>query len=321
MQKKQKNNFVLEYRSYKLPAAFPAFVLAKGSFKFPPMATDKSYMHFHNCLEIGYCWKGSGILTAEDKDILYEEGDFIILPPYTSHITRIVPNKAHSEVEFFYCNPQLLLQGFSSGLLNRLSLFEHNSYEIPKVISGSEFPEANLFQLILSEMKNCRANYHESVRGLFAAFIIGILRLIPENTDSISNVQKDPSHSQLIFMLSSAIEYINSHYMEQISIQKLADSCFMSLTNFRLIFKQVIGTMPLDYITRVRIQKAQELLFSTETSILNISLKVGFASLSSFNRHFLEIVGTTPLKWRKLCRSISKKEHKYSDFFDGNYPK
>ena len=49
---------------------------------------------------------------------------------------------------------------------------------------------------------------------------------------------------------------------------------------------------PLDYLNRTRIAKACSLLRMTDDSILTISEKVGFGSMSSFNRHFYEVMGT-----------------------------
>lgn len=49
---------------------------------------------------------------------------------------------------------------------------------------------------------------------------------------------------------------------------------------------------PLDYLNRTRIAKACSLLRMTDDSILTISEKAGFGSMSSFNRHFYEVMGT-----------------------------
>ena len=60
-----------------------------------------------------------------------------------------------------------------------------------------------------------------------------------------------------------------------------------------------MGCSPLEYIHRLRINRACDLLLSTNDSILDISLAVGFDSVSSFNRQFIQATGLAPSKWRK----------------------
>lgn len=313
MQKEPKKGFTLEFRNYSLSLEFPVVALLKDKFKFPQIAVNTNHMHFHNCVEFGFCWKGNGILAVEDREYAFSEGDFTIIPPYASHITHKAPDNIICKAEYLYCDPQLLLQGFSPAFLEQFTIFQQNTPDFPYVIHAKDVPIANiLFQEILGELRYCNPNYQEVVQGLFAAFIGHLLRVIPPQRQT----QKSTVLSRHIFSLSAAVKYINTHYMEHVPIQVLADACFMSLTNFRRLFKSVMGASPLEYIIQVRIRKAQDLLYTTELSILDISLKIGFETLSSFNRHFLDIVGTTPLKWRKLCRSIPKKSYVYSDFLE-----
>ena len=55
----------------------------------------------------------------------------------------------------------------------------------------------------------------------------------------------------------------------------------------------------LEHLNRTRVLRACSLMRVSEDSILSISGKVGFQSLSSFNRHFMAEMGTTPSKWRR----------------------
>ena len=87
--------------------------------------------------------------------------------------------------------------------------------------------------------------------------------------------------------------------MQQFTIEHLADLCHWSLTHFRRVFHEIMGTSPLDYINSTRIFKACNLLCSTEDSILDISEAVGFHSLSSFNRYFIKIMPMSPREYRK----------------------
>ncbi len=100
-------------------------------------------------------------------------------------------------------------------------------------------------------------------------------------------------------MIAPALDYIEENYMQQFSIELLADLCHWSPTHFRRVFHDIMGTSPLDFINSTRISKACNLLRSTEESILNISEMVGFHSVSSLNRYFVKIMRMSPREYRK----------------------
>ena len=84
----------------------------------------------------------------------------------------------------------------------------------------------------------------------------------------------------------------------------------MSESHFRRVFRELVGMGPLDYLNRTRIAKACSLLRMTDDSILTISEKVGFGSMSSFNRHFYEVMGTAPSDWRRAARQPHNSRNK-----------
>ncbi|MNY74794.1 transcriptional activator FtrA [compost metagenome] len=79
--------------------------------------------------------------------------------------------------------------------------------------------------------------------------------------------------------------------MEPIHIEELAAICNLSITHFRRTFRACMGSAPLDYLIHMRMQMASALLCHTDSSILSISEKVGYSTLSSFNRHFQDMDG------------------------------
>jgi transcriptional regulator GlxA family with amidase domain len=100
------------------------------------------------------------------------------------------------------------------------------------------------------------------------------------------------------------LDYIRVNYAQDFPMDDLAALCDMSPTHFRRTFTGIMGEGPLSYLTHIRISKASVLLRTTEMPVLDISEEVGFRSVSSFNRHFAEIMGVPPLKWRKQMSYI-----------------
>ena len=88
-------------------------------------------------------------------------------------------------------------------------------------------------------------------------------------------------------------------YMEDIRIGDLAKACHISETHFRRVFTSYMHMSPLEYINKVRIQTACEILKKTDESIADIAYKCGFTTNSTFNRNFRQLMGMSPAEWRK----------------------
>ena len=89
------------------------------------------------------------------------------------------------------------------------------------------------------------------------------------------------------------------HLSEAIAIKDLASEACLSPEHFIRLFKNSIGTTPMQYITRKRIEKSQHLLFTTDMSIKNIAFTLGFTDCSYFVRVFKHTLGMTPQEYRK----------------------
>ena len=88
----------------------------------------------------------------------------------------------------------------------------------------------------------------------------------------------------------------------------------MSSHNFRNLFYNSMQQTPIKYLNKIRLQKACELLCSTEDTILDIAISVGFQSASNFYRHFRKFNNLSPIQWRNNRRAIQKKNYHYSPF-------
>ena len=104
-----------------------------------------------------------------------------------------------------------------------------------------------------------------------------------------------------------AIQYIDTHYTREISLNELAEIVRVTPAYFCRVFKQALNLTPIEYINRVRILKAESLLTETNTHIIDIAMEVGFGSIPYFNRVFRKINGIPPSEYRKII--FSKHQH------------
>lgn len=99
---------------------------------------------------------------------------------------------------------------------------------------------------------------------------------------------------------NEVLDYINTHYTEDLTLESTAAFCGFSKYYFATLFKEYFNTTFLNYLTEKRISVAAELLVSTDKPITDIAFLSGFSSISSFNRCFQNLKGCAPTKYKKL---------------------
>lgn len=98
--------------------------------------------------------------------------------------------------------------------------------------------------------------------------------------------------------IEKTLSYIHSHIYENINLDSLTDICCLSKDHYIRLFRQKIGTTPLQYINQKKIEKAQLILVTDNMPVKNVALTLGFDDYSYFNRLFKKLTGTTPQEYR-----------------------
>ncbi|WP_059173399.1 helix-turn-helix transcriptional regulator [Bacillus sp. FJAT-27445] len=98
--------------------------------------------------------------------------------------------------------------------------------------------------------------------------------------------------------IKEAINYIQTHLYDQITLDKLASHVSYSPYHFSRIFKEETGLPPLYFVSSMRLQRAKELLLNTNMNVRDISLEIGQQSLGTFTTRFTKSVGVTPANFR-----------------------
>jgi len=99
------------------------------------------------------------------------------------------------------------------------------------------------------------------------------------------------------FSIESVITYMHQHYEESLDISALARMANLSPSHFYRVFKREIGQTPMDYLNRIRLEKARRILRSGN-SVTETALQCGFNSTSHFSTCFSRHFGISPSKYR-----------------------
>lgn len=290
----------VEYRNYALPANFPIILLSGDVWRISDVPSG--IQHFHNCLEIGICESDSGTMEFARTSLPFQAGDISIVASDITHTTYSSPGTA-SKWSYIFVNVEELFESyFPLDIISNREILQtllHNFYAI---FSRDEYPDIYMLATaIASELTAQEPNFQFSIRGLMLSLLMKLMNYYELSYDrKHSNIQVHENS----LVISPALYYIRKNYMLNFPMEELADLCKMSPTHFRRTFSSIMGFGALEYVNRIRITHATALLRSTELSILEISEEIGFRSVSSFNRQFMEIIGMTPSAYRKQLSCV-----------------
>lgn len=291
MWKKRKSK--MEFRYYKMIEGIPIIALL-GEKWIQTYGEGIDYLHFHNCMEIGYCYHGQGVLTIGETDYRFSGKQFSIIPQNCPHTTNSDPGTV-SRWEYLFVDVEAILHFVYPSVSNEKKrermLQRINSRGVFRRVKESPKMAEKVLQ-VLNIMREMEEFYLEEACNILAAFFIAFAR--ENRLDTM-----DTGHEKVNILISDALNYISEHYMEPLRIEMLADYCHISETHLRRLFSFYINMGPLEYINLIRIQNACEKLRKTDNFISDIAFECGFSTLSTFHRNFKQVTGLSPFEWRK----------------------
>jgi len=143
--------------------------------------------------------------------------------------------------------------------------------------------------------------YYQSrclARQQYAA-MVKLLETFAQHLSLLANqivVQEDEAESPLV---RRARAYILANQADPIDLAKVAQAMHVSTFYFCKMFKKATGLTFTEYLSRVRVEKAKNLLLNPHLRISEIAYDVGFQSLTHFNRVFRQVVGQSPSDYRE----------------------
>lgn len=260
--------------------------------------------HWHSECEFIYIHEGSGKFHVEDVKFESQPGDIICINPNALHSIHPLKDQQHQFTSF---NVHLDLIGASvddySGI-RYLQTLQNGLTGMKPIIQKNDHNYERIRDILFAIFHYANENvpFHSfllksKVNELF--YYLYVNAYVTRKQARVDAYRKEERIRQ-------TIDYINSHYAENITINDLAKVCGYSVSHFTYFFKTYIGISPNDYLIQKRLKIAAELLENSTQSILEISELSGFTNLSNFNRQFKNYFNCTPKDYR-LSKLPSKK--------------
>ena len=156
----------------------------------------------------------------------------------------------------------------------------------------------------LARLEN--AYFHARVvsPGLYRA-IVRLLEIFAEHLGLIANEITLQQGNGDSLMIRRAKDYVASHQSDPIKLGQIARALNISTFHFCRKFKRETGVTFVDYLNRIRVERAKILLHNRSLSVSEIAYEVGFQSLTHFNRTFRKLVCSSPTEYRSRGTEIA----------------
>ncbi len=194
-----------------------------------------------------------------------------------------IDDKGRTEME-------AIVQSFiDSGQLRHESgvrkLFVRLLHELAAWVAADQRDTVDLVAVYGEEIRKCGTL--DEIGTVFEKFWLEL--------ESLRGTQK-----QLSKEIAQAVRFVQEHYRMNLSLQQLAERLELSPNYLSVLFKKELQVGFTDYVNRVRLEKAKELLLTTNLKSYEIAERTGFADDSYFSRTFMKHVGVRPNGFRRL---------------------
>lgn len=248
-----------------------------------PRATGHRCTRERGCPETVfiYCAKGAGWCQLGEARHEIAEDQLLVIPHNHPHIYGADPEKPWT-IYWFHA--------VGTNLPFYLELLEV-SVEKPVVALGNDVRMFSLFEDVIEDLEHGATLTHLTYAAHSLAHLMGtILR----HKNEFMGGEHDARERIL-----QSIEFMKQHLREPLRVATLSAVVNLSRSHYTTLFKRVTGYAPLFYLNHLRMQRAVQLLNSTELSIKAISDQLGFADQFYFSRAFSKLHGHSPSEHRR----------------------
>lgn len=267
---------------------FPIYVRRALLSAYPNYAADS---HWHDDIELMLILSGKMLYNVNGEIVVLNEGEGILVNTRQLHY-------GFSD-DMTECDFICIL--FHPIILCTAKSFESEFVE-PILSSGVPyvhlFPNVEWQNKILKHIRDIYDCKDEREAPLCTqGYLCSIWSYLLAHTD-INEKQKTQTDTKLT-TLKAMIDYIHQYYSKKITLDNIAKAGNVSKRTCGMVFLQYLNKTPMEFLIDYRLRKAIQLLKTTDKTILEISLAVGFSGASYFAETFRKNFGVSPTEYKK----------------------
>ena len=249
--------------------------------------------HYHDFCEITCIEEGEGIYHVGGKDYEVSKGDIMIFNNVEPHGWTITDKNMKVLVLIF--SAELVTDPLDSYIADYMKPFIERGSNFRNKLEKEDARSKNIYELLrecFTESEEKEAGY----KNIIKADVIKIMTFLIRHYQREDMIPEDRigEKKQAVNRLGSALEFINEHFTENISLDQVSAMVFMSPNYFSSYFRKICGYKFSEYITIMRLKKARSMYISSDKSATEIALSCGFRNMSNFYRLYKKYLGALP---------------------------
>ncbi|MCK4983576.1 MAG: helix-turn-helix domain-containing protein [Victivallaceae bacterium] len=260
-----------------------------------PVGTHpERYFHDHEFSEIVLILKGQALHLVDNMSCAIKAADVLVI--HSGYRHSFDKTDDLELINIIYDHKQLSIPLLDACMLPLFNfLFPHKPIEnsnIAKPIISLKKKEMEDIYLLIKHLDEELKSIHTGNLFYSLTLFMEIIILMARHGSSAAYTYQPQ------ILLGDATKFMNDNFQRNISIKELCKVAKMSERNFFRNFKNFVGCSPLDYLRKIRIQRASEILLSTDKSISEIAHECGFSDSNYFCRTFKKEMFTSPRQFR-----------------------
>ncbi|MBQ7915201.1 MAG: helix-turn-helix domain-containing protein [Firmicutes bacterium] len=253
-------------------------------------------LHRHKFMELAYVVKGEAEHYLDNTQERIKEGDYFVIDYQSKHFYRAITQ----EFEVINClflpeliDPSLIHCNSFPALISSYQIHFKNVFFTIRPASSIYHDEQgkvrSLLVSILEEFEGEEPGYLQMIRSRIIEILIITMR----------KIYYAPKLEKTGDDMDQIINYINTQYMNSITLKEICSRFGYSFSYLSMKFKKEFGLSYIEYLQKVRVEQSMRLLAYTDDTIDEIALAVGYKDIKSFYTVFKRIANVTPAQFRK----------------------
>lgn len=223
------------------------------------------------------------VVVSENAILIPSEKVSFDLNQFTSLLRILAIDDAREQLKAFF--------------LKILSTQDYDEYSLKRLCQNLIYTAMSTLEHIKQPISELGSSRLKLFKTIDLAYSINELEsILIQFLDALKSSMKQTDQQSMI--LHQIYEYVNKHYANEISLSEMANTLHLNYSYLSSYFKQRTQENLTTYISRVRIDKAKELLLDPNLSVSEISRLTGFSEHNYFSKVFKKMTGKTPVEFR-----------------------
>ncbi len=247
-------------------------------------------LHWHPEIELIRVLDGRFELHLNKMNYTLQAGDLAVVNPGVLH--RGTPNR-ECLYDCTVFKPEML---YSSGtsISRYIKPIVSQTCRIQEYFPGGTMPELTetvdrLSTLLSAKQPQFELSVYEMLYRLF---------ILLYRADAIQPIDRKQGQQKQLTQLIHILEWIDEHYTQKISLETLAKNSGLNEKYLCRFFKEYTSYTPIDYINRLRVEKAADEMLTGHNSVTEVAFTNGFNDSAYFAKVFRQVKGISPSEWK-----------------------